>query len=91
MVLNPVVEESKDVFPIVVSCQDGEAVGVSFGPIHQCLVLVADGYSYCYLWDVEHFVLYFAVVAQREIFVVDHRNVSFFLRVSMVAYDSDVQ
>ena len=90
MVLNPVVKKSKDVFPIVVSCQDGETVGVSFGPIHQCLVLVADGYSYCYLWDVEHFVLYFAVVAQREVFVVEHRDVTFFLFVSMVAYDSDV-
>ena len=90
MVLNPVVKKSKDVFPIVVSCQDGETVGVSSGPIHQCLVLVADGYSYCYLWDVEHFVLHFAVVAQHEVFVVEHRDVTFFLFVSMVAYDSDV-
>ena len=74
MVLDPVVEESKDVFPIVVSCQDGEAIGVSFGPIHQRLVLMADGSSYCYLWDVKHFVLHLAVVAQREVFVVEHRG-----------------
>ena len=90
VVFNSVVEESKNVFPIVVSCQDGEAIGVSFGPIHQRLVLMADGYSYCYLWDVEHFVLHFAVVAQREVFVVEHRDVTFFFFFSMVAYNSDV-
>ena len=90
MVLDPVVEESKDVFPVVVSCQDGETVGVSFGPIHQRLVLMADGYPYCYLWDVKHFVLHFAVVAQREVFVVEHCNVTFLFFFSMVAYNSDV-
>ena len=90
MVLDPVVEESKDVLPVVISCQDGETIGVSFGPIHQCLVFMADRYSYCYLWDVKHFVLYFAVVAQREVFVVEHCDVTFLLFLSMVAYDSDI-
>ena len=90
MVLNPVVEKSEDIFPVVVSCQDGEPVGVSFGPIHQRLVLMADRYSYCYLWDVKHFVLHFAVVAQREVFVVEHRDVAFLLLFSVVACDSDI-
>ena len=52
MVFDPVVEESEDVFPVAVPCQDGEAVGVSFSPFHKGLVFVADGYSYCCLWDV---------------------------------------
>ena len=53
MVLDPVVEEPKDVLPVVVSCQDGESVGVPFGPVHQCFVFIADGYSYYCLWNVK--------------------------------------
>ena len=34
VVLDPVVEESEDVFSVAVSCQDGEAVGVPFRPFH---------------------------------------------------------
>ena len=53
VVLNPVVEEPKDVLPVVDSCQDGESVGVPFGPVHQRFVFIADGYSYRYLREVK--------------------------------------
>ena len=90
MVLDPVVEEPKDVLPVVVSCQDGESVGVPFGPVHQCFVFITDGYSYCCLWNVKQFVLHFTVVAKREILIVEHRDVAVFLLFSVVACDSDV-
>ena len=57
MVFDPVVEESEDVFPVAVSCQDGEPVGVSFSSFHQRLVFVADSYSCGGSWDVNELVL----------------------------------
>ena len=56
VVFDPVVEESEDVFPVAVSCQDGEAVGVPFRPFHQGLVFVADGHSCGGLWNVNELV-----------------------------------
>ena len=62
MVFDPIVGESKDVVPLVVSCQYGEPAGVLVGPIHQRFVFVADRYSYCYLRDADELVVQFAVI-----------------------------
>ena len=56
VVLDPVVEESQDVFSVAVPCQNGEAVGVPFRPFYQRLVFVADSHSCGGLWNVNELV-----------------------------------
>ena len=53
VLLDPVVEEPEDVTAIVVPGENGEPVIVPFRSFHQCFVFIADGYSYCCLWDVK--------------------------------------
>ena len=91
MVLDPVVEEPKDVLPVVVSCQDGESVGVPFCSFYQRLVFVADGYSCGGPWDVNQFVLQVAVIAKCKVLVVEHSDVSCFYLLAVVACDLDIQ
>ena len=90
VVFDPVVEESEDVFPVAVSCQDGEAVGVSFRPFHQRLVLVADGHSCGGLWNVDELMLQVAVIAKCEVLVVEHCDVPCFFLLAVMACDLDI-
>ena len=90
MVLDPVVEETKDVFSVAVSCQNGESVGMPFRPFHQGFVFVADGHSCGGSWDVKQLVFQVAVIADCEVLVVKHRDIPCLYLLAVVARDFDI-
>ena len=90
MVPDSVVEESEDVFPVAVPCQDGEAVGVSFSPFHKGFVFVADGHSCGGLWNADELMLQVAVIAKCEVLVVEHCDVPCLFLLTVVARYLDI-
>ena len=90
MVFDSVVEKPEDILSVTVPCQDGESVGVPFRSFHQRLVFVADGHSCGGSWDVKQLVFQVAVVADCEVLVVEHRDVSCFYLLAVVARDLNI-
>ena len=64
VVLDPVVEESEDIFSVAVPCQDGEPVGMPFCSFYQSLVFVADSHSCGGSWDANELVFQVTIITK---------------------------